>query len=284
MLPNGGSTPTRRGRRSDNLDWRPRVRIYDNYTCPNGIGAGDTKVNVASSHRPHFSALQGTSRIIRKAELMANILVNDVVTVTYGCMYDGKQLGLNRIQYFCQAAAGGALSDQQVADGLSAQAAVGYKAYLNIKARYLGVRLQKVFVGPAAPGVSSQSGNGVGAAVGDPLPTQTAMLFTKNTNVGGKVGRGRMYLPFWSEADNDADGKPNGAALAAGLALANVILKPMLVVVGASSANMVPCLAKKSTGWIPLELAATSFVQRTNWATQRRRSQINKGDQTFPPS
>lgn len=215
---------------------------------------------------------------------MALIQKDDVVTVTYGCTFDGKQLGLNRIQYFCRAAGGAALTDQQVANGMSALAAVPYKAYLNVNARYSGLRLQKVFVGPAAPGVSSITGNGAGAVAGDPMATQVAMLFSKRTNVGGKIGIGRMYLPFWSESDNDGSAKPNGAALAGGLAVADVILKPMLVISGGSSVDMVPCLAKKSTGWIPLELAATPYIQRANWATQRRRSLINKGDGTFPPA
>jgi len=211
---------------------------------------------------------------------MANIVLNDVLNVTYGCSM-GPQNGLNRIQYVVGSTVGPVLSDQAWATVLSTTVAAGYKNYLNVNARFLGLRLQKVFPGIAPPGVSATAGTGVGTIAGDPLPTQVAMLFTKRTPVGGKVGRGRVYLPFWSESDNDIAGKPTALALGNGNALANQILNPMTLISGASSVTINPCLAKKSNGWLPLQL--DGYVQRQNWATQRRRSQINRGDSVFPP-
>jgi len=164
---------------------------------------------------------------------------------------------------------------------MSALVAPEYKQYLNIRARYSGLRLRKVGAVPA-PAVSSVAGAGDGLVNGSLLPPQTAMLFTKKTAAAGKIGRGRLYLPFWSEEDNGVGGQPNAGALVAGDICAAVLLSNMLLIDAGASVDMIPCLAKASNGYIPLEI--TGRIQRTSWATQRRRSFINKGDGTFPPA
>lgn len=211
---------------------------------------------------------------------MALVLLNQVHNVTYGCR-QGQQTGLNRVQYVVTATGGPALTDQGLANALSTTVAASFKNYLPATGSYLGLRLQIVSPLPGDPGVSSVSGAGAGTVVSDPLPTQAAMLFSKRTPVAGKIGRGRLYLPFWTEDDNDATGKPTNAALIAGNAVATIILNPIVIVVGVSTVTLTPCLAKKSNAWLPLILSG--YVQRTQWATQRRRSQINRGDSSFPP-
>jgi len=211
---------------------------------------------------------------------MAIVLLNQVINVTYGCKQQ-SQVGLNRVQYVITATGGAALTDQTVANALSTTVAASFKNYLPATGSYLGLRFQIVAPIPGSPGVSSVTGAGAGTVVSDPLPTQAAMLFSKQTPVPGKIGRGRLYLPFWTEDDNDNTGKPTNAALVAGNAVATILLNPIVIVSGGSTVTMTPCLAKKSNAWLPLILSG--YVQRTQWATQRRRSQINRGDSTFPP-
>jgi len=211
---------------------------------------------------------------------MALVLLNDVLQVTFGCRFNDLQNGLNRIQYTVTATAGPAPTDQATANALSSTVAASYKNYLNSASTYNGLRMQIVGGSPPAPGVSAITGAGPGTAIGDPLPPQVAMLFTKKTAVAGKQGVGRLYLPFWGEGDNNADSKPTAAALALGQTLATLLLNPISVIFGGTNLILTPCLTKKP-GWLYVPI--TGNIQRTNWATQRRRSLVNRSDAPFPP-
>lgn len=53
----------------------------------------------------------------------------------------------------------------------------------------------------------------VGDRAGGVAPPQVAMLITKNTGLGGRRNRGRMFIPFPSEADIEANGRVESSAL-----------------------------------------------------------------------
>jgi hypothetical protein len=71
------------------------------------------------------------------------------------------------------------------------------------------VSLDEVLVkyGPDATGPSAvYAVNGVGAESGAATPPNVSLLVHKQTALGGRAGRGRMYIPGWPEADIDAGG------------------------------------------------------------------------------
>lgn len=58
------------------------------------------------------------------------------------------------------------------------------------------------------------AGGGAGVLAATCVPPQVSMLVTKITNVGGRSGRGRMYLPGLLEANVDASGIITPASVA----------------------------------------------------------------------
>lgn len=72
-----------------------------------------------------------------------------------------------------------------------------------------------------ATGIFSMGGV-LGTFAGDPLPPQIALVLSKQTNLRGKSGRGRMYLCGMSE-DGSTGGLPTAAQLLAAANLANVL-------------------------------------------------------------
>ena len=77
-----------------------------------------------------------------------------------------------------------------------------------------GVVLSSVLVkaGPNATGPSVVLAVNIpGTASGQSVGPNTAYLLQKNTNFGGRAGRGRMYLPGCSESAVDQNGLLNGS-------------------------------------------------------------------------
>lgn len=63
---------------------------------------------------------------------------------------------------------------------------------------------------PSAPIVFEASGDEEGGNTDTGIQPGTALLLTKHTNLGGRKGRGRCYLPGLSEAAVDAGGNLTG--------------------------------------------------------------------------
>jgi hypothetical protein len=57
-----------------------------------------------------------------------------------------------------------------------------------------------------------------GEAAGQLLPAQIAMCITLRTALSGRSGRGRLYIPGWSETSSDASGTATTGAATAGVA------------------------------------------------------------------
>jgi hypothetical protein len=73
------------------------------------------------------------------------------------------------------------------------------------------------------------SGAGVtGAATSDCLPKQTSLCITLQTGFRGRSYRGRVYLPYFTEAANDADGNCNLTDADNAAAFMNAIRTTML--------------------------------------------------------
>lgn len=104
-----------------------------------------------------------------------------------------------------------------------------------------------------------------GSDATDPLPLMTSLVVTLRTAKAGRRYRGRVYLPGWSEAANDATGRPIQSVADAAEAF---ITDLGTVVQGAGNWNLAVCSLANNAS-----LAVTTVeVRDLIWDTQRRRN------------
>lgn len=207
------------------------------------------------------------------------LLLNDIVEVKFFCSAGGIQNGINVLHYKVSGVPVPGVTDSDAAAALSTQAAPLYKAYLPTGTRYEGVRLQIVRPG-LFPAAVSVAGAGVGLIAQDRLPSQVAFLLSLRTGVAGRSGRGRVYLPFWPETYNSSTGRPEAVAVTAATNWSNAMIANLTVTVGAFSCVLSPVIMSK-VGALATPIVTTVLI-RQEWATQRRRSQINRPDVLGP--
>jgi hypothetical protein len=210
---------------------------------------------------------------------MAVILkIGDILEAKIFCS-NGQQQGINVLHYRVKSFTGAAYSDAAFADKMSQSAAPLYKVYLPTACRYEGVRAQVIFPLPVQAAQVSTNSAGFGTVIADPLPSQASFLVKKNTALAGRRFRGRMYLPFWGESMSDATGRPTGPANTAALDIATLLLTEQTWGVFPDQVVLTPVLWSREFSDYQ---AVTGVVLRAAWATQRRRSLINKGDTIGP--
>lgn len=205
---------------------------------------------------------------------MANLLLNDVVKVTF-FNKQGSQVSQNVVHFIVDAVTG-TPTEQGVADDLSTVWSSLYADLMTDKAEYRGLRLQRVGLMPTQ-GVLTTSGVGAGTLAGDALPPQTAGLIRKLTDTVGRTGRGRFYIPFPAEASSDANGRPNVSYQTSMAAFVTKLTTTTTYGPFGNNADLTPCLFKITLG-IGTVKRITSAVRRADWATQRRRGFLNRGD------
>lgn len=104
-----------------------------------------------------------------------------------------------------------------------------------------------------------------GAAAGEPLPQNCAVLFRKNTAAGGRRNRGRFYVPGPPEASVDKAGLLSGAYMTTCQAAGTAILND---VTGTAEAEGL-VLFHDTAPFTPT--AITALEPQSRIATQRRR-------------
>lgn len=115
--------------------------------------------------------------------------------------------------------------------------------------------------GPAAIEPSATVG---GVATGS-SSAQVAWLVQKTTALGGRAGRGRLYLPGLAEADVDESGVITGAARAAMQGAWNTMVAALIL------QDLVPVLLHGPTSPITTPTVIDNLIVDGTAATQRRR-------------
>jgi len=145
-------------------------------------------------------------------------------------------------------------------------------ALLTTGSTYRGVRATVIDPLPPSAAAISTDGSGPGLVAGDTLPTQVSGIITLVTNLGGRAYRGRKYMPFPGEADNDPGAVPSAAYQAALTALAPKFTAT-LTSAGANNVTLLPILwHRKTRTYTDLQGA----VAKPLWATQRRRGMFGR--------
>jgi hypothetical protein len=141
------------------------------------------------------------------------------------------------------------------------------------------VRLQAIHPAPVAIHVASTTQAGVGTQVTDGLPPQVAMLVTKRSAFAGRAARGRTYLPFLYEGGSGPQGQPTAGLLAQGTSIAQYLLTNKTMTLSGRETSLAPVIWRRLT---KTYVNVTDFLVRDRFATQRRRSLLNQGDNHFP--
>lgn len=142
------------------------------------------------------------------------------------------------------------------------------------KATWIDCTVQRVAPLPRQVHWSSNTLFGPCAGAATLLPTATCGLIAKYTTLAGHANRGRAYIPFPGEADNDDNtGRPTNAYVVKLNTLRDDMIIAVPVAVGGGSLDMLPVIFHRSSlSSTPLSICAS----RQFWATQRRRSDFGR--------
>lgn len=169
----------------------------------------------------------------------------------------------------------GGVTDYEAVAALSAAFATKMKACMSQDAEYQGISMKRLSPNPTDP-VTSTVSAGAGASAFAVLPLQSSGLIALKSGFAGRSKRGRTYVPFPSEGFNDANGVPNASYGTVLSDVAGIFTTPTLVAGSTGSASLLHVVHSKKLG---LNYPVAQAGARSYWATQRRRSLANRGDQ-----
>lgn len=190
-------------------------------------------------------------------------------------MQKGQQIAFNVHHYRADGVLGTEATNTEIATQISAAWHTEYKAVMDNSATYYGVDCQRVRpLPPTFPGFSTAD-QGLGSiALSDLLPKQVSGIISWVTQFAGPGFRGRTYVAFPSEVDNDDDGAPQPGYVTRLVALGGKIrLPPLITGVGGGQITLGHGVYRRV-----LQAFNPSIfgLARPRWATQRRRGDYGR--------
>jgi len=204
---------------------------------------------------------------------MAALLVTGHIWQAKVYCFATDQLAVNVFHYQVTDQTGTLRTDADFAARLDFLLGPLYIALLAESTTYRGVGVQRINPIPPSVEVYSAIQTGPGEAIGDILPRQTSGLLSKRTGLAGRKYRGRAYIPFPAEGDNEADGTPAGGYLTRLLALSDALEVPVVVGTAPNTATVTPVLWHRLTSTFDV---ITTISTNDKWATQRRRGSYGR--------
>jgi len=183
------------------------------------------------------------------------------------------QVAINVLHYQVTAQTGTLKLDTDLAARLDAILGPLYVALLCVESEYRGVGVQRINPIPPTTEVYANIQADTGAVAGDLLPRQSAGLISKRTGLAGRKYRGRVYVPFASEAGNDATGTPANAYLVSLLALSDALEVPVVVGTAPNETTLTPILWHRLSSTFDV---ITECSINDKWASQRRRGSYGR--------
>lgn len=202
-------------------------------------------------------------------------LGNIIEVVTYSQMQ--SQAGLFVRHYRVSAIAGTSGTLGAVAVKMDSVIATALKPCLGNNAQYRGVGCRKIAPLPQSPAAYENGSAGVGGSVGAGQAKQVSGIISYTSLEGGRRGRGRNYIPFPCQNDNDTDMTPIAGYVTRLQSLANVLFS-VQTTSGVNNVTLTPVIWHRETFDYTDITAATA---RDKWATQRRRGDYGRIN-TFP--
>lgn len=189
----------------------------------------------------------------------------------------GAQTGIVTAHFVIGSVGNPSASDSDIVPLLSASWSTVIKPAMGDQASYSGMELRIITTPPPAS-VLSPNGAGAGTGGANILPPAVSGLISLRTRLGGRSYRGRAYIPFpWGESIT-ADGKPTGDYLNGLAGIRDWFLSnKTFAVPGFGQTLITPVVYSQKLGtWQGITLA----LRRPEFATQRRRSYLNRGDKS----
>ena len=208
---------------------------------------------------------------------MPDLADNDLLELRI-LTYAGNQIGLNIRHWRVGVTVAPGCTLAEAATEIDATLAVSYPPCMSVNAVYRGVGLKRLDPNPTTETqvVLSET---PGTTAGDLMARQVTGIITLRSGLPGRANRGRMYVAFPSELDNDADGHPIPGYTARLDALGVLFEAPLVVIGAAGTATLFPVV--KHANSMVNDQEITEAVGRTKWATQRRRGDYGQGN-TLP--
>lgn len=198
--------------------------------------------------------------------------VNQIWQLRVVC-YTADQIAVNTAHYRVTAVTGGGAVDSDAAVSFDTALNGVYKATISAQARYRGVSLQRVMPAPPTRPARVVVSDGVGAIAGDMMAKQVSGIISTGTELAGRSQRGRVYIPFPGEPDNQANGTPTPGYVTAVQAIANVMFSSRTLGIGGATSAVIPVLWHRgSLTWDEV----THKDAKPFWATQRRRGNYGR--------
>ena len=209
---------------------------------------------------------------------MAVLELNDIVQLRLYCNA-APQGSINVRHYQVTEVNNGSSSDAAAATAFATLFAPLMKNVISDQTEYGGLQVQIVHPVRRVE-VTNITGAGNGVLTGDLLPPAVSGLITLRGDRSGRRFRSRMYAPFPSEAESGVAAAPSAGYLLKLRDLANALLQVQIIGAGLDKCTLTPVVTPRT--YLTTE-RLTSAVVRVNWATQRRRSFINRNDNPGPP-
>lgn len=186
----------------------------------------------------------------------------------------GTQVAIVVRHYEVASTTGTGGTDEQMAIVLGGVFPGPWKDLIANTARYEGLAVQIVKPVRQLEQVD-KTGAGVGVNASDPLPPQTAGRIKLRSALAGRSFRGRMYIPFPSEGQNAATGRPSTQYVTDLNTLIASVVATRTVGTAPNQTTVRPAIYSRKLGTkATLILAVASIF----WGTMRRRSFIGRGD------
>lgn len=183
----------------------------------------------------------------------------------------GDQAAINVLWYRCSAADNPGPTNGEAALVFETKFAIALRNCMSPAATFRGAGVQNRYVIDAEQYSSASQGPGLGT--GDNLPRQVSGVITLKTNTAQRRARGRKYIGFPAESDNDANGRPQAAYVTRLQTLANLMDDSVVVAGALGSATFVPIVWSRK---FAASFDITSCLAREKWGTQRRRGDYGR--------
>jgi len=203
----------------------------------------------------------------------------DVIEVKFGCFCAG-QAGIN-VTHWVITTPDGTKDLQDLALAFDNHFHADFKDCIASDATFYGVRAQIIDPLPLSVAEVSAAHIGTGnVGNGAALPTQVSSIITLTTLLAGRANRGRVYVPFPGNADNDPIlNTPTNLHVAELDALMLKLTSTFSGDVAMGALVLEPYLWHRATRTKTL---VDDGVARQKWATQRRRGNYGQTN-TYPP-
>lgn len=200
-----------------------------------------------------------------------NVGVHGRLTIWH---YDGDdQYAANVLYLLCDAKAGNGATQVQIIAAYAALYDPLIAPCMSSAATVFGMSFEGVPAG--GPAITEVMDGTAGTSGANLLPAQVCGLIRLGTGLSGRTARGRKFIPFPSTTDADAGGNPTAGYLANLAALSIMFTSGFTAGAGANTNHFIPVIYHKATG---NSTPVTDASVAAHFATQRRRSEINRPD------